>query len=188
MLHLDSPRWNSLTHAYGSGQDIPPLLQQLAAHRHLPPSEPEDRTWHALWDRLEHQFTVYDASYAAIPHLIQIAQQSPHHPRSDYFLLPAAIEVRRALGYGEPFPADLTDAYHHAIQQVPQVVALFVTEPWDAALSRSIAAALAVAKGHILLADIVMDLRPEAIEEYYLWRGWTYHHGNPYPAYPSHEE
>jgi hypothetical protein len=51
----------------------------------------------------------------------------------------------------------------------------FVDAPWDEELTRSIATAIAVAKGHILLADIVMDLRPETIEAYYQWKGWKYH-------------
>jgi hypothetical protein len=175
MLPLDSPRWHELWHARGDGDDIPALLRQLEAQRSLPPSQTEEDLWDLLWDRLEHQFTVYDASYAAVPHLMRIAGLSNKNPHYSFFLLPAAIEIRRAMGYGRPLPDDLANAYHHAIQQLPHLASQFVDAPWDEALTRSIATAVTVAKGHILLADIVMDLRPETIEEYYQWKGWSYH-------------
>src|SRR6266496_4170939 len=175
MLALDSPRWNTLWHARGEGGDIPALLRRLEAQRSLPSSQTEKNLWDMLWDRLEHQMTVYNASYATVPHLIRIAGLSNHPPRYDFFLLPAAVEVNRGLGYGEPLPDDIAEAYHQAIQQLPHLASRFVDAPWDEALTRSIATALAVAKGHVLLADIVMDLRPEAIEAYYQWKGWKYH-------------
>jgi len=175
MLALDSPRWNTLEHARGNGGDIPDLLGQLEAQRSLPFSQIEKDVWDRLSDRLEHQFTVYDAAYAAVPHLIRIAGLSNLPPRYEFFLFPAVIEICRALGYGDPLPDDLADAYHHAIQQLPHLASRFVDARWDEPLTRSIATAVAVAKGHILLADIVMDLRPETLEEYYQWKGWKHH-------------
>jgi hypothetical protein len=175
MLALDSPRWNTLWHARGEGGDIPGLLRQLEAQRSTSFSQTEIELWDMLWDRLEHQMTVYDASYAAVPHLVRIASLSSHAPGYDFFLLPAIVEVHRRLGYGEPLPDDLAESYRHAIQQLPQLASQFVDVPWDEALTRSIATALAVAKGHVLLADIIRDLRPETIEAYYQWKGWKYH-------------
>jgi hypothetical protein len=175
MLALDSPRWHALEHARGDGGDIPALLRQLEALRPFPPSQAEEELWDLLWDRLEHQFTVFDASYAAVPHLIRITALSNDAPHYNFFLLPAAIEISRGLGYGRPLPDDLTTAYHHAIQQLPHLASQFASVPWDENLTRSIATAVAVAKGHILLADIIMDLRPESVEEYYQWKGWSYH-------------
>jgi hypothetical protein len=190
MLALDSSRWHELWHARGDGNDIPALLRQLEVQRSLSPSQTEENLWDLLWDRLEHQFTVYDASYAAVPHLIRIAALSDKNPHYSYFLLPAAIEISRAMGYGRPLPDDLAAAYHYAIHQFPNLASRFVDTPWDEALTRGIAAAVAVAKGHILLANTVMDLRPETIEEYYQWKGWNFHKrylDNPNAATESDE-
>src|SRR5262245_12736575 len=131
MLALDSPRWNSLEHARGNGGDIPNLLRQLEARRSLLFSQTDKDLWDRLWDRLEHQFTVYDSSYAAVPHLVRIVGLSKLVPHYEFFLLPAAIEIRRALGYGDPLPNDLAAAYHHAIQQLPHFASRFVDAPWD---------------------------------------------------------
>lgn len=70
--------WGSLTHAYGSADDVPDLLAAAAA-------DADDRAvWDDLWSRLCHQGTVYDASFAALPALTSLTVQ------------------RRPAGYVEP--------------------------------------------------------------------------------------
>lgn len=177
MLALNSPRWQELEHARGDGSDIPTLLRLLEEQRTDANAQMEQDLWHQLWDRLEHQLTVYEASYATVPHLIRIVSLSNRLPSSEFFLLPAVIEVSRKLGLGDAIPEDLAAAYHQAVRQIPLIVGQFTHLDWDADLSRSIIAALAVAKGQVLLADIIIDLRPDSIEEYYQWKGWTYHKG-----------
>lgn len=52
--------WATLTHAYGSAEDIPDLLAALE-------ESPSTVLWTALWSRLWHQGDTYSASYAALP-------------------------------------------------------------------------------------------------------------------------
>ncbi|WP_043465138.1 hypothetical protein [Kitasatospora sp. MBT66] len=58
--------WSQLSHAYGSAEDIPALLDRIEA-------DPSDGHWSALWSALCHQGSVYSASFAALPRLTAIA-------------------------------------------------------------------------------------------------------------------
>ncbi|WP_445277460.1 hypothetical protein [Streptomyces sp. DSM 41033] len=58
--------WSQLSHAYGSAEDIPALLDQIA-------SEPSPERWNDLWSALCHQGSVYSASFAALPWLADVA-------------------------------------------------------------------------------------------------------------------
>jgi hypothetical protein len=60
--------WAQLTHAYGSAEDIPGLLE-------LAVPDMRSEVWTELWSRLCHQGTVYPASFAALPVLTLLARQ-----------------------------------------------------------------------------------------------------------------
>jgi HEAT repeats len=65
---LDRVDWASLQHAYGSATDVPGMLRELAS---------EGEASHAfdqLFGSLNHQGSVYSATSAAIPFLIQILE------------------------------------------------------------------------------------------------------------------
>jgi hypothetical protein len=70
MLSLDSPEWSLLQHAYGSAGDVPELLERFR-------EQPDDEDWDELWSCLCHQYTTYSATYAALPHLADIARMRP---------------------------------------------------------------------------------------------------------------
>jgi hypothetical protein len=58
--------WSQLSHAYGSAEDIPTLLDRIAL-------EPKPELWSDLWSALCHQGSVYSASFAALPWLAEVA-------------------------------------------------------------------------------------------------------------------
>ncbi|MEW1647863.1 hypothetical protein [Streptomyces sp. NPDC091219] len=58
--------WSGLSHAYGSAEDIPGLFARLGGAE-------DDEVWQELWGSLCHQGSVYDASWAALPVLTDIA-------------------------------------------------------------------------------------------------------------------
>jgi hypothetical protein len=80
--------WTTLRHAYGDASDVPGLLHQLVP-------DPEAEVWNALWSRLCHQGTVYSASFAALPHLLQSAQEWTPDQRTMVISLAGAIAVSR---------------------------------------------------------------------------------------------
>lgn len=66
--------WSELTHAYGSAEDIPGLFARLGGSE-------DDAVWQELWGSLCHQGSVYDASWAAMPVLVDIAlERAPGGP------------------------------------------------------------------------------------------------------------
>lgn len=162
MIELDDPRWSKLSHAYGNAADIPELLRQLA-HATGPNTGYDSEPWFRLWSSLCHQGDVYDASYAALPHIVEIAFNATGPIDFSFFQLPAAIEIARGSGKGPPVPADLVHAYGDALSRLAQCVVQYLHEDWDEPTLLSAMSALAVAKGHQRVAEAVMNLDDDLI-------------------------
>src|SRR5262249_31827447 len=86
MLELSDPLWNKLDDAYGVDH-VPAILSELAA------SWDDEAARSLLFNDLCHQETCYGATYAAIPHLLKIAE--PEENR----------QQRREIGYFPGFVA-----------------------------------------------------------------------------------
>jgi hypothetical protein len=89
-LPLDSELWHELSHAYGPAGDIPELLTELSEKSDLNEGDHEEPMF-ALWSSLYHQEDVYSASYAAFPHLVEIAATKKVTDRIKILMLAAAI-------------------------------------------------------------------------------------------------
>ncbi|MFE3608667.1 hypothetical protein [Streptomyces goshikiensis] len=76
--------WSRLTHAYGSAEDVPALLNRIAA-------DPTSEHWNGLWSALCHQGNVYSASFAALPWLVDVASTDNRDQAVDALNLAAAI-------------------------------------------------------------------------------------------------
>lgn len=163
MLGLDDPRWSRLSHAYGAATDIPAKLRALAFST-APAPDYEAEPWFSLWSSLCHQGDAYDASYAAVPHLVAIATSAPGPIAFSFFQLPAAIEIARQNGRAPEIPADLRSAYFAALVSLPDCVAAHRNHHWDEAMLLSACAALAVSKGHFRAAEAIMNLDHDLIE------------------------
>ena len=157
MLALDDPRWTTLTHAYGSASDIPGLLAQLSQDT-APKANHDSEPWFTLWSSLCHQDDVFDASYAAVPHIVKIVSTAPYPFDFSFFQLPAAIEIARVNSRGPEVPSDLAGAYQLAIAGLADCVAVHRHADWDEPTTLSAISALAVAKGHHRVAEAVMNL------------------------------
>lgn len=157
MIELGDPRWQTLSHAYGSAADIPELLRQLSAATG-PKIGYDSEPWFTLWSSLCHQGDVYDASYAALPHIVEIACNAKEAIDFSFLQLPAAIEIARNSGSGPPVPNDLANAYGAAVSRLTECFVLHRHEDWDEPTLLSAASALAVAKGHHRVAEAIMNL------------------------------
>ncbi|NTF43365.1 hypothetical protein [Rhizobium rhizogenes] len=157
MLSLDDIRWSELQHAYGDASNIPNLLRRLASSPG-PKRNHRDAPWFDLWSSLCHQGDVYSASYVAVPHIVKIAGEVKEPIDFSFFQMPAAIEIARLTGHGPDIPAAYADDYHRAIAQLVENVSLHRNEAWDQPMLLSAAAAQAVAKGHIDVAEALLNL------------------------------
>jgi hypothetical protein len=156
MLPLDDPSWPGLNHAYGSAADIPELLRALASSP--APSGAEEEPWFSLWSSLCHQGDVYEASYAAVPHIVEIASNVPGPIDFSFFHLPAAIEIGRHNRRGPAVPAHLEAAYYAAIKRLTECVCLHLKKDADRDMLLSAFTAIAVAKGDHRTAEAISNL------------------------------
>jgi hypothetical protein len=77
---LDDVPWKSLHHAYGSAEDVPELLRDLARS-----DGRQEKALYALFGNILHQGTVYEASSHAVPFLVELAAE-PTIARRDEIL------------------------------------------------------------------------------------------------------
>jgi len=163
MLELDDSRWSELSHAYGQAADIPDLLRRLAER----PAQqgPRDEPWFTLWSSLCHQGDVYCASYAAIPHIVEIALSKTGPIDFSFLLLPASVDVARVNGRGPETPSFLKAAYDTAIGRLFDCVIAHRKDSWDQDMTIAATAAMAVSKGRHALAEAVMNLDEDLISK-----------------------
>ncbi|MBU0622597.1 MAG: hypothetical protein KJ795_12205 [Gammaproteobacteria bacterium] len=165
MLCLDDPRWSELQHAYGAAGDIPALLKQLAD---LPSSEKDKEPWFSIWSALAHQGDVYSASFAAVPHVIDVLASAPLRADLSYFQFPAWVEVCRVKN-GVSVPKDIAPAYFESLSRLPTLVAAAASRQWDEGFLRCALSAVAAAKGQPAIAEAVLELSPEVAGEFMEW-------------------
>lgn len=157
MLSLDSPEWGSIRHCYHEASDIPDMLRQLEADPR-PKKEYNDEPWFSLWSSLCHQDDVYPASYAAVPHFVRIALAAKGPIASDFFFLPACIEIARVDEGGPAIAPELEKPYFEALSRLPECAYRHATYPWNDDMTQCVVTAIAIAKNQIKLAHALRNL------------------------------
>lgn len=165
MIELNSPRWLEFSHAYGDASDIPALLRQLPTTEQKSLDDYRAEPWFSLWSALCHQGNIYPATYAAVPHIVDIAFGLQETPHWQYFAFPATVEIQRQKHDAPPIPDDLAAAYFSALQGLHNLANKIATHDWDELLAQSITAALLVSKGHWLLADTMFEITSENLND-----------------------
>jgi len=167
MVALDDPHWADLRDAYGSATKIPSLLRELSAFPVA--TDYRSEPYFSLWSALCHQGDVYTASYAAVPHIVEAllarSGQVPHSPLQ----LVVCIEIARAKGRGPAVPADIEGAYGEAIRRIADVAHGLTRPPCSEATCRVATAALAAANGYVQLADVILELEPDLLDDCKHW-------------------
>lgn len=167
MLSLDAPHWSELRTAYGDAATIPSLLRDLAA---MPPFEDyRSEPYFSLWSALCHQGDVYTASYAAVPHVVAAMRAHPSGFHAALLQLVACVEIARARGRGPTIPTDLEAAYQSALRELVDLAHAVTRRPCDEGTFRVATAALAVAHGHVDLADALIEMDPEVLDGFSRW-------------------
>lgn len=138
---LDAVPWHTLTHAYGSAEDVPELIRALYQDE----EEAADEAIYELYGNIHHQGTVYPASAPAVPFLAHAILHAPGK-RDELLMLLATLadhgpedfesphwtgssvaaictEVARALPDLLPCLADAEPAVRRAALRVVAVVA-----------------------------------------------------------------
>lgn len=157
MLALDSPRWRELAQAHGSAEDIPRLLEVLKA---LATEDARVRAelWYGVWATLCPDGRLYDAAYAAVPHLLALTRDLGAAERGAAMHVAAEVETLRHIAGAPSIPDDLVPSYAMAIESLPSIVAELAAVPWDSATAQIMAAALLAGKRQPTLARTILAL------------------------------
>ena len=158
MLALDSPRWRELAQAHGSAEDIPRLLEVLEALATTADVRVRAELWFGIWATLCPHGRLYDAAYAAVPHLLAMTIALTPDERVAAVHVAAEVETLRHVAGAPSIPDDLVPAYALAIESLPSIVGELSVGPWDATTAQIMAAALLAGKRQAALARTVLAL------------------------------
>ncbi|MET8907822.1 hypothetical protein [Micromonospora sp. NPDC004551] len=115
---LESIDWASLTHAYGSAEDVPGLIRDLRSSD----AEVRGAAMHELYGNIYHQGTRYEASAHAVPFLLELAADPATPVRHEVIQLLSCL----AVGYT---PYDLP-ARGYPVARIRKAVAQVPEEDW----------------------------------------------------------
>ncbi|WP_157739979.1 hypothetical protein [Micromonospora narathiwatensis] len=88
-LDLDSIDWASLTHAYGSAEDVPGLIRDLRSSD----AEVRSAAMYELYGNIYHQGTRYEASAYAVPFLLELLADPATPARHEVIQLLSCLAV-----------------------------------------------------------------------------------------------
>ena len=139
MLDLEDSRWEELRGGYRTIYDPRPALLRLRSEKDA------RQAWEELWDGLHHQGDVGDASYAAVPHLVEIHRQRGTPDWNPYAMV-ATIELARGDIRNPKLPEWLAGDYLQAIRKLSTVGAMELAFARNPEEIRAILAVLAISK------------------------------------------
>jgi hypothetical protein len=157
MLDLNAINWSELLDAYGTASDVPALLQEIRTETE-PKTDAQPEPWFSLWSRLCHQDSVFSASYAAVPFIIQAIRDARGSVDMNFFLLPTCIELARQRPSAPAIPSALKADYLQALAQLGELAAQHTNDP-DEHIRRAATAATMVAHGQLDDAAQLLDTR-----------------------------
>jgi hypothetical protein len=156
MLALDSPRWKLFSTYFGSPEQVP---QRLASWRQSIGSPDEESQWSELWEQFLHQFTITDAAYAAVPHVVRELDRVEPRKRFDYLVELALIESARQTDAGAPaLASDLADSYHAALTHARRFAVGLLSLEWPKIEFRYLLSILATLQGHGVMGNLLFNL------------------------------
>lgn len=152
MLKLDNPRWNELDNAYDTFYSTQDFLSQLWT------DDPgiSTREWYDFLGSLCGTEQVFPASFAAIPHVIEVAKLRKPQERPMFMLAVCFVEGNR-LRNKTPIPQDLEEAYWQAIEATLPLLLECLTLDWESENLRILMATLATIRGKLKIAAVLLD-------------------------------
>ncbi len=121
MLSIDSARWAELEHAYGDATQLPTHLYELFEKQNYG-DDPND----VLFGCLCHQGSVYSATYAAVPHVVNALSRQSIQSQIWLFMFLGQVAISND---AEAIPDDLSGDYLQAIEQA-KPLAVSAAKQW----------------------------------------------------------
>jgi hypothetical protein len=143
----DDLRWSGLTGGYRTTYDPRKAIRKIA--------DGDGSAWEELWEELHHQGDVGEASYAALIALVRVHRERAVSDWNTYALA-VVIEVARHNPGNPPVPAWLAPEYEVAWRNLELMALNELPRATSDELIHSLIAALAAAKGRLILARMAM--------------------------------
>jgi hypothetical protein len=173
MLPLDDTRWQSYRGGYRVPYDASAGLQRLLA------DGPDEELWEEFWTELHHQGDVDQASYAAVPWLVEFIRRSPRIDWNALALI-ATIELERDQHRNPMVAKELAADYFAAIKSLPAVLGTHPDEDWSELVVQSAAACIAVSRGQRWFARAYFELDRDTAGRWFSEEfGWDFPDSEP---------
>ena len=158
MLPFEDKRWEGLTGGYGTPFDPRPVLRDLRSGSDC------ESAWAELWEELHHQGDLGEASYAALPHVVDIQAKATTVDWNSYALI-STIEVERHRRSNPAMPAWLADSYRTAWARVVENGTRDLRKTTNRTAIGAILGALALAKGQVKLGAFIAQSDASEVDE-----------------------
>lgn len=163
MLDLDDPAWAQFRHAGGDASDYPDVLRQLqvAIEQHAQLDEELDES---LWD-ICHQWTTYDSTVAAVPHLVTLAAKASPGELIRIQVLQLIGCASAGIRHDKPdAPPDVYEYFEQSLQQLAPLAAESVIRVRNREQLCSLFGVIAVAQGDNELAGALFELPATSLQ------------------------
>jgi hypothetical protein len=162
---MTEPNWSEMLGGYRLPYDPRPTIAKLREN----PLDPA--AWAELWSELHHQGDVGEASYAAVPLLVDACSAGPRD--WNLFALLATIEVERHRRRNPPLPDALANDYAAALATARDLALADLALTQDPLTVRSALGLVALADGALelgaLLSHLDSDEVTELLEQFLAW-------------------
>lgn len=159
MLAEDDNRWSTLKSGYTLPLDPRTLVKRLE-------NDSDTRAvWDELWNELHHQGDVGDASYAAVPLLVEAHRKCGKADWNPYAIV-TIIELARTEPHNPPVPAWLSVDYFRAIQELCEMGLNEIASANDIDSLRAILSVVTLAKGLRTHAAFLVEYSEEELQEF----------------------
>ena len=158
LFPLNDPRWVTYRGGYRVPYDVVPLIQRLQTEG------TSEKFWDVVWQELHHQGDVGEATYAMVPYLVDYqSRQRSIDEQVIHFCV--VVELARPENENPPVPQELALSYATALDRLPVIGVDLAQQGCPEADVIRVAAAIALAAGHRVLARAYLDFdRSEALD------------------------
>lgn len=161
MIPLSSEIWKELGGGYRIKYNPVDALKKLYESPH------DEAAWHELWNELHHQNDVGQASYAAVPHILEIERRAEKLNWNGFALI-AQIEFCRPTNE-PPRAGEIADGYKRAWDELLTVVANHQDRDWDGDLTPCILSCIAYSRGQRLLGWAALEMNNKIAPDFLKW-------------------
>lgn len=158
LLSLEDPRWATYTGGYRAVTcDAVPIVRQLQS------DGTSEAFWEHVWSELYHQGDVGEATYALVPYLVDYqARQRDLDEQVFHFCV--LVDLQQPENNNPAIPSELEFSYTRALRALPVIGAERLKRGTAEHVVMGVAAAIALAAGHRILARAYLEFgRDDAI-------------------------